>query len=119
MQETADAQNVKLLLQVCDNDAVRQMSQCENLLAQGIDILVLAPHDATSAASIVYKAHQAGIKVISYDRLVLDGDVDLYMSVNNLEVGRLQEKYLISKVPKGNYILFGGVRKNGFRTLAA
>lgn len=108
MQEIAKEQNVKTLLQICDNDAVKQMSQCENLLAAGIDILILAPHDATSAASIVDKAHQAGVKVISYDRLVLNCDVDLYMSVDNLDVGRLQGAYLINKVPKGNYILFGG-----------
>ncbi len=108
MKEVANSKNARLLLQVCDNDAVKQMSQCENLIAQKIDILILAPHDATSAASIVDKAHQAGVKVISYDRLVLDGDVDLYMSVDNMEVGRLQGTYLINKVPKGNYILFGG-----------
>jgi len=108
MKETAKKQNAELLLQVCDNDASRQMSQCENLLVEGIDILILAPHDATSASSIVEKAHQAGIKVISYDRLVLDADVDLYVSVDNLEVGRLQGKYLTERVPKGNYIVFGG-----------
>lgn len=108
MKDFAKAQNITLLLQVCDNDAARQMAQCENLLAEGIDILILAPHDATSAASIVEKAHQAGVKVISYDRLVLNADVDLYISVDNLEVGRLQGRYLTDRVPKGNYIVFGG-----------
>ena len=65
---------VELRMQICDNDASRQMSQCENLIAQGIDILILAPHDATSAAAIVDNAKAAGLKVISYDRLVLDAD---------------------------------------------
>ena len=108
MKAVAKAEKVKALLQICDNDAARQMAQCENLITKGIDILVLAPHDATSAAAIVEKAHAAGVKVISYDRLVLDADVDLYMSVDNMEVGRLMARYLVKRVPKGNYIVFGG-----------
>ncbi|MDD5432077.1 MAG: sugar ABC transporter substrate-binding protein [Candidatus Omnitrophica bacterium] len=108
MREIAKAENIQLLLQVSDNDASKQMSQCENLLAQGIDILILAPHDATSAAAIVDNARAAGIKVISYDRLVLNADVNLYISFNNLQVGRLQGEYLTKMVPKGNYAIFGG-----------
>jgi D-xylose transport system substrate-binding protein len=108
MREVAKAEGLDLRMQVCDNDAAKQMSQCENLLAQGIDILVLAPHDATSAAAIVDNAHAAGIKVISYDRLVLGTNVDLYVSFDNLKVGQLMGEYLTKMVPKGNYIVLGG-----------
>ncbi len=108
MRDVAKAEGVDLKMQVCDNDATRQMSQCENLVAQGIDILILAPHDATSAAAIVDNAKAAGLKVISYDRLVLDADVDLYVSFDNFEVGRLMGDYLVNKVPKGNYVVFAG-----------
>jgi len=108
MRDVAKEQGVDLHMQICDNDASKQMSQCENLIAQGIDILVLAPHDATSAAAIVDNAKAAGLKVISYDRLVLDADVDLYVSFDNYEVGRLMGEYLVNKVPKGNYAVFAG-----------
>ncbi len=99
---------IDLKMQICDNDASKQMSQCENLIAQGIDILILAPHDATSAAAIVDEAKAAGLKVITYDRLVLDSDVDLYISFDNKEVGRLMGKYLTNVAPKGNYIVLAG-----------
>jgi len=108
MKEVAKAEGIDLRLQVCDNDAAKQMSQCENLLAEGIDILILAPHDATSAAAIVDNAHNDGIKVISYDRLVMNTKVDLYVSFDNQEVGRLQGQYLTKLVPKGNYIVLAG-----------
>ena len=108
MKEVAKAEGIDLRLQVCDNDAAKQMSQCENLLAEGIDILILAPHDATSAAAIVDNAHNDGIKVISYDRLVMNTKVDLYVSFDNQEVGRLQGQYLTNLVPKGNYIVLAG-----------
>ncbi|MFA5164929.1 MAG: substrate-binding domain-containing protein [Candidatus Omnitrophota bacterium] len=108
MRDVAKAQGLDLKMQISDNDAAKQMSQCENLLAQGIDVLILAPHDATSAAAIVDEAHSAGIKVISYDRLVLNTKVDLYISFDNVEVGRLQGDYLAKAVPKGNYVVLGG-----------
>jgi D-xylose transport system substrate-binding protein len=108
MREVAKAEGIDIKMQVCDNDASKQMSQCENLLAQGIDVLILAPHDATSAAAIVENAHAAGIKVISYDRLVLGTDVDLYISFDNLAVGKLMGEYLTKLVPKGNYIVLAG-----------
>lgn len=108
MREFAKKNKIDLRMQISDNDAAKQMSQCENLLAQGIDILIIAPHDATSAAAIVDEAHKEGIKVISYDRLVLDTDVDLYVSFDNFQVGVLQGEYLIHLAPKGNFIVLGG-----------
>ena len=108
MRDVAKEEGIDMRMQICDNDASRQMSQCENLIAQGIDILVLAPHDATSAAAIVDNARAAGLKVISYDRLVLDADVDLYVSFDNFEVGRLMGDFLVNKVPRGNYAVFAG-----------
>jgi hypothetical protein len=70
MKDTAKTEGVELRMQICDNDASKQMSQCENLIAQGIDILILAPHDATSAAAIVDDAKAAGLKVMSIGSLV-------------------------------------------------
>lgn len=108
IREFAKKNNIDLRMQISDNDAAKQMSQCENLFAQGIDILIIAPHDATSAAAIVDEAHKEGIKVISYDRLVLGTDVDLYISFDNFQVGVLQGKYLANLAPRGNYIVLGG-----------
>ena len=108
MKEVAAELGVDISMQISDNDASKQMSQCENLFARGVDVLILAPHDATSAASIVDKAHRIGIKVVSYDRLVLDSDVDIYISFDNEKVGELQGQYLVDRVPKGKYAVFGG-----------
>ena len=95
-------------VQVANNDDARQNAQCENLLTQGIDVLVVAPHNSESAATIVKSAHQAGVPVIAYDRLINQCDVDLYMSFDNVEVGRLQAGYAVKRVPKGRYQLIAG-----------
>jgi D-xylose transport system substrate-binding protein len=108
MQEEAKAHRVDMRLQISDNDAARQLAQCENLFAQNIDILILAPHDAAAASVIVEKAHRIGVKVISFDRLVTNADVDLYITFDNEKVGEIQGRYLTSRVPKGKYVVLSG-----------
>lgn len=108
VQDECKKYGFDVICQIANEDAGKQTSQCENLIAQGIDILILAPHDGKAAATIVEKAHKAGIKVISYDRLVMDSDVDLYISFDNVKVGELQGKYITELVPKGNYVVLSG-----------
>lgn len=89
------------------NDAV-QVRQAENLLTQGVDVLVIVPHNGEIAASIVDSAKREKVPVLAYDRLVRDSDVDFYISFDNVKVGELQAKYLLDRAPKGNYVLIGG-----------
>lgn len=109
MQAEAKKLGVDLRVQVSNNDAAKQVAQCENLLSQGIQVLILAPHDATSASVIIDRAVKAGVKVISYDRLVLDSPHEYYyLSFDNVKVGELQGDWLTRKVPKGNYVVLSG-----------
>lgn len=98
----------EVLVQAANGNASMQVSQAENLLTQNVDILVVVPSNAVTAATIVEKAHKAGKKVLSYDRLIKNADVDMYISFDNEEVGRIQAKYLVERAPKGNYVLIGG-----------
>jgi D-xylose transport system substrate-binding protein len=109
MEEEAKKLGVDLRVQVTDNDAAKQVAQCENLISQGIKVLILAPHDASSASVIIDKAAKAGIKVISYDRLVTDSPLDYYyLSFDNVKVGELQGEFITKKVAKGSYIVLAG-----------
>ena len=89
------------------NDAV-QVRQAENLLTQGVDVLVVVPHNGQICASIVDSAKRENIPVVSYDRLIRDSDVDFYVSYDNVQVGQYQAQYLFKRAPKGNYVLIGG-----------
>ncbi len=53
-------------------------------------------------------AKSANVKVISYDRLVLNSDVDLYVSFDRHEIGWMQADYLVQHAPKGNYVVIAG-----------
>jgi D-xylose transport system substrate-binding protein len=98
----------EVLVQAANGNDALQNSQAENLLTQGVDVLLVAPHNGKTAAIIVESAHKAGVPVIAYDRIVNDSDLDLYISFDNVRVGELQADYIVKRVPKGNYVLIGG-----------
>lgn len=104
----AEALGAKVIVQAANGDDALQLSQAENMITQGVKVLVVIPHNAEATAAIVEKAHAAGVKVIAYDRLIKNSDVDLYISFDNVKVGEMQASYIVSKVPKGNYAYIGG-----------
>jgi D-xylose transport system substrate-binding protein len=95
-------------VQVANGIDADQIKQCENLLTKGVDVLIVAPHNGQIAASIVEAAHKQGVKVISYDRLIRNSDVDLYVSHQVVKIGQMQAQYALDHAPKGNYVLIGG-----------
>jgi D-xylose transport system substrate-binding protein len=98
----------EVLVQAANSDDALQNSQAENLLTEGVQVLVVVPHNGRSAATIVESAHRAGVPVIAYDRLINDCDLDYYVSFDNVKVGEMQADYLVKHRPKGNYLLIGG-----------
>ncbi len=109
MEALASQEGIKLLVQVADADQAQQVQQVENLLTQGIDVLILAPHDASASAELVKKANDEGVPVISYDRLVTaSSELNYYLSFDNERVGQLQGQYFVENVAKGNIMLFAG-----------
>jgi D-xylose transport system substrate-binding protein len=91
-----------------NGDDDRQFQQVKDMIRAGIKVLVLLPHDTTKASRMVDAAKSANVKVISYDRLVLNSDVDLYVSFDRIEIGRMQAEYLLKHAPRGNYVLIAG-----------
>jgi D-xylose transport system substrate-binding protein len=98
----------KVSVQSADASEARQISQIENLISRGVDVIVIVPFNSKTLGNVVAEAHKAGIKVVSYDRLILDADVDAYISFDNEKVGELQAQGVFNAQPKGNYFLLGG-----------
>ncbi|WP_248323297.1 D-xylose ABC transporter substrate-binding protein [Caballeronia sp. Sq4a] len=98
----------KVSVQSADASEARQISQIENLISRGVDVIVIVPFNSKTLGNVVAEAHKAGIKVVSYDRLVLDADIDAYISFDNEKVGELQAQGVYNAQPKGNYFLLGG-----------
>ena len=98
----------EVYVQAANGDDHVQTEQAENLLTQGVDVLVIVPHNAEVAASVVDSAKRQNVPVIAYDRLIRNSDVDLYISFDSEKIGELQARYLVERAPRGNYVLIGG-----------
>jgi D-xylose transport system substrate-binding protein len=108
VEKRAQEAGAKLSVQVANGDDNLQIKQAENLLSQKVDVLIVAPHNGEIAATIVEMAHREGVPVISYDRLIRNADVDLYLSHQVVKMGEMQARYLLERAPKGNYIVVQG-----------
>lgn len=97
-----------LYVQTANNDQQVQLEQVEYLLSRKIDVLVILPQDLSKSVTAVQMAKRAGVKVISYDRLIHNADLDLYISFDNVRVGELVAESLIKKAPSGNYVIING-----------
>lgn len=104
----AEGMGAKVFVQSADASEQRQISQIENLISRGVDVLVIVPFNATVLNNTIKEAKKAGIKVLSYDRLILNADIDAYISFDNEKVGEMQAEGVVKAQPKGNYYLLGG-----------
>jgi D-xylose transport system substrate-binding protein len=98
----------EVLTQDAAGDPNAQMRQCDGLLAKGVKVLVVVPKNADAARPIVLAAHAKGVQVLSYDRLIGDAAVDLYLSFDNEKVGEIQAQSILQVAPKGNYLVLKG-----------
>lgn len=88
-------------VQSANSDDTRQLRDVESLITQNVDALVIIPHNGAAMAKAVELAREAGIPVLSYDRLITGCDLDLYMTFDNVKVGELQGKFLAARLPAG------------------
>ena len=82
-------------LQYGEDKVENQVSQIENMITKGVDLLVIAPIDGSALTDVLEKAANEGIEVIAYDRLLMNSEnVDYYATFDNFGVGVLQASYI-------------------------
>ncbi len=91
---TAAGYEVEILFS--QGDSAKEKANVESLIAKGVKVIILTPHDGAAAGAAAEAAHAAGVKVISYDRLIRDTDaVDFYVTFDSISVGTAQAQYLV------------------------
>ena len=103
-------------LQFAEDDIPNQLAQIENMVTKGAKVLIIAAIDGSTLSDILQKAHDKGVKVFSYDRLITKtANVDFYTTFDNFGVGVLQANSLVAglkerfpSVKPWNVELFGG-----------
>ena len=102
MKKELEAAGYEVDLQYASNDVSTQVSQLENQVANGCDLLVVASIDGSSLGEPLKQAKEAGIPVISYDRLIKSDAVSYYISFDNYTVGTLQGQYVVDTLDLDN-----------------
>jgi putative multiple sugar transport system substrate-binding protein len=86
-------------LQFANNDIATQVSQIENMLTGGCKLLVIASIDGSALKNVLATAKSEGVKVIAYDRLIMNSDaVSYYATFDNYKVGTIQGNFLVDKL---------------------
>ena len=108
IQARARELNARVTVKDAEGNDDLQLQQANQLLDEGVNVLIVVPHDADKAASIVQAAQRKGVPVVSYDRLIKNSPASLYISFDNVQVGKLQASFLLAAAPRGNYLLLQG-----------
>ncbi len=108
MTKLASEQGAQLISQVANHDSKLQNDQIENMVLQGVDVIIIIAEDGAAAASAVESAARDGIPCIAYDRLIKSDKLAAYISFDNVEVGRTQARGVLKNVEKGNFVMLGG-----------
>ena len=98
---TAESLGAEVNIQNANGIVDEQISQIRYFIKKKMDVIVIIAIDGTALKQVIEEAKAAGIKVISYDRLILDAQTDLYISFDNRQVGWLMGEALKEALPNG------------------
>lgn len=99
MKKALEKKGYTVELQYAENDVNTQVSQIENLITKGCKVLVIASIDGSALTDVLSKAKDSGVKVIAYDRLIMNSpNVDYYATFDNFKVGVIQGQYVENKL---------------------
>ena len=107
--ERAESLGAEVKVNSANSDDSVQLRDVNSFISNKVDVIVIIPHDGAAMAKGVENAHEAGIPVIAYDRLITDTELDLYVTFNNVRVGEVQAQYLVDALGgKGNIVRIYG-----------
>ncbi len=110
LEEKINELGAELITKITEGDELEQFAQAKELIELGVDVLIIIAVNGNTAGSIVRDAHKNGIKVIAYDKLIQNSELDFFITFSGEKAGELMAEYAINKIPQGNYVLLYGDR---------
>ncbi|WP_304172991.1 sugar ABC transporter substrate-binding protein [Limnochorda pilosa] len=107
MAEKAKELGVDIIFTDANNDEFVQNSQIENLIARGVDVIIIIARNSDTAAAAVEMASSEGIPTIAYDVAIYHPDA-IYVSFDSVRVGAEMARAIVERVPTGRYFWLGG-----------
>lgn len=98
------------IIKTAEGSELKQEEQAKELINEGVDAIIIIASNVNTAASIVRYANDHDVKVIAYDRLIRNCNLDYFVTFDGEKIGELLAEYALKNIPKGNYVLFNGDR---------
>ena len=98
LKSQLESQGFNVDLQYASNDINTQISQIENQINQGCKVLIIAAISSDSLSNVVEEARDKGITVICYDRIIMNAQIDYYVTFDNYAVGEIQAEYIVNQL---------------------
>ena len=95
-------------VRIANSSVEDQIRQGKELVDKGVKVLIVVAVDGYKLKELIDYSKAKNVKVIAYDRLIYNADIDYYISFDNVKIGEIQADYITKLIPKGNYILING-----------
>ncbi|MBI9062744.1 MAG: substrate-binding domain-containing protein [Marinilabiliaceae bacterium] len=114
-KERAEQLGAEVIIEHADGKEALQYEKAVDMLEAGVDALSIISVNANTAAAIVREAHERGVPVLGYNRLIPNCELDLFLSGNNETLGKMMVEEVLKVKPSGNFIIMGGAKddRNG------
>ena len=108
-EETVKKLGGSVVFASCNNSEQSQAAEVDNLLSQGVKVLVVQPVNGDTASAFVKQAKQDGVPIVDYDRFIKNAPIDAYITEDSFKVGQLQAEAAVKFTHgKGNYVILMG-----------
>ncbi|MGR9050632.1 ribose ABC transporter substrate-binding protein RbsB [Halobacillus faecis] len=101
VENEAAAQGMEVVIVDAQNDAAKQINDVEDLIQQGVDVLLINPTDSSAISTAVQSANSLGIPVVTLDRSAEKGEVATLVSSDNEKGGEMAGEYLVEQLGEG------------------
>jgi D-xylose transport system substrate-binding protein len=108
LKSFAAASDLQLIVKNAEGNEKKQLDQTKELIRNNVDLIIVIAVNQNTAAGIVREAHDARIKVIAYDRVIMNSELDYLITYDYFDIGTRMVEYAHQRKPKGNYVLFWG-----------
>ena len=98
----------EVVVEVAYSETEAQVKQVRKMIEDGVQVIVIVPSDGNALTAVIAEAKKKGVKVVAYDRMIMNADIDYYVSYDSELVGEMMATYMLKQKPKGAYAILSG-----------
>ncbi|AHM62560.1 D-xylose transporter subunit XylF [Flammeovirgaceae bacterium 311] len=98
----------EVVVEVAYSETEAQIKQIRKMVEEGVQVIVIVPSDGNALTAVIAEAKKKGVKIIAYDRMIMQANIDYYISYDSEMVGELMATYMVKQKPNGAYAILSG-----------